>query len=56
MTLDKLLRPCDAWKALGYESKTTFYRHIKNGTITPEYVGQGRGRRIKMSSLPCVAS
>jgi excisionase family DNA binding protein len=55
MTIDKLLRPCDAIKALNV-SKSKFYRMIEANEIKPVYVGQGRGRRIKMSSLPCVQS
>lgn len=54
MTIDKLLRPCEAIKALNL-SKSKFYAMLKAKELTPVYVGQGRGRRIKMSSLPCVA-
>jgi excisionase family DNA binding protein len=55
MTIDKLLKPCEARKALNL-SKTTFYRMINKKVLTPVYEGTGRGRRIRMSSLPCVAS
>lgn len=51
MTIDKLLKPCEAAKALNV-SKSTFYRWIKDKELKPVYVG----RRIKMSSLPCVAT
>jgi excisionase family DNA binding protein len=51
MTIDKLLKPCEAIKALNI-SKSKFYRMIEAKEINPVYIGQGRGRRIKMSSLP----